>query len=151
MARNEKMKKKQHIVVDASVVTRWYVDEEWSDMALKLRDDYHREKLILIAPFLILYEVGNALRYCKELNKEDVINALKNLFKLQIRLVYLDDQFIEKMTEIAFLNNITAYDSSYCAISEIMDCIFISGDEKLTVKMNKPNIISLRDYENLKI
>jgi len=63
MARNEKIEMVKRIVVDASVITRWYLNEEWSDLSLKLRDDYEQGNLILIAPFLIYYEIGNALRY----------------------------------------------------------------------------------------
>jgi len=151
MARNEKIKTVKRIVIDASVITRWYINEEWTDIALELRNDYQQGKLILIAPFLIYYEVGNALRYCKDLTQQDVSNSLKSLLKLQIRLIYLDEKLLEKITEIAFLNNISIYDSSYCAIAEILGCEFITGDENLKIKMNKPYIFSIQEYQYSKI
>jgi predicted nucleic acid-binding protein len=150
MARNEKIETIKRVIIDASVITRWYLNEEWTNIALELRHDYELGKLMLIAPFLIYYEVGNALRYSKDLTQQDVASSLNSLLKLQIKLIYLDDKLIEKMSEIAFLNNITIYDSSYCAIAELLGCKFITGDERLKEKVNHSYFISLKNY-NYKI
>ena len=147
MAGNEKIEMVKRIVVDASVITRWYLNEEWSDLALKLRADYEQSKLILIAPFLIYYEIGNALRYSSDLTQQDVANSLKSIIKIQIKLIYLDEKLLEKTTEIAFLNNISIYDSNYCAIAEILNCKFVTGDDRLKEKVNQPYFISLKNYD----
>ena len=44
----------QEKVVDASVVVKWFADEEGSDRALKLRDGHIGGELSLVAPELIL-------------------------------------------------------------------------------------------------
>lgn len=53
------------IVVDASVVAKWYLIEEYSDNAIKLRNDYVRGLVQIIVPSLLEYEVLNALRYSR--------------------------------------------------------------------------------------
>ncbi|MDD1745106.1 MAG: type II toxin-antitoxin system VapC family toxin [Candidatus Methanoperedens sp.] len=44
-------------VLDASVVIKWFSEEEYTDRALKLRDDFFKGDIELVVPDLILYEV----------------------------------------------------------------------------------------------
>ena len=151
MAGKKKVKRKKAIVVDASVVTRWYLNEEWTEYALDLRSDYQKGKLRLVAPYLIYYEVGNALRFSSDLTQADIIEALTAFLKTQMNIIYFDEELIGKITEIAFLNNITIYDSTYCAIAEEYGYKLITGDEKLRKKVNKPYFLSLKSYDFNKI
>ena len=151
MARTKKIEKLKTVVIDASVVARWYLNEEWTENALDLRTDYQNRKLKLIAPYLIYYEVGNALRFSENLTQADIIDALRSLLKTQMTLIYFKGELIDKMTEIAFLNNITIYDSCYCAIAEVYGYKLITGDENLKKKVNKPYFFSLKDYKFIKL
>jgi len=52
------------IVVDASVVLKWFVEEEWSEQARSLLEAYREEEeLRFSAPKLLEFEVANVLRY----------------------------------------------------------------------------------------
>ena len=53
----------ERIVVDASVVVKWFVPEKDTGKALKLRDLYIRGDVELLSPTLLYYEVSNALRH----------------------------------------------------------------------------------------
>ena len=55
------------IVVDASVAVRWFNPEEHSERALALRDDHIARRVVLAAPSLLVWEVGDALGYNQEL------------------------------------------------------------------------------------
>ena len=50
-------------VLDASVVIKWFSEEEYTDIAVKLRDGFFKGCNELVVPDLLLYEVSNALRY----------------------------------------------------------------------------------------
>ena len=41
---------KTKVVIDASIVVKWFLEEEYSDKALKLRNDYVRGIISLAAP-----------------------------------------------------------------------------------------------------
>jgi len=51
------------IVVDASVAIRWCNVEQHAQKALAIREDYAKQRIDLVASYLLPYEVGNALRY----------------------------------------------------------------------------------------
>ncbi len=55
--------KAAEVVVDVSVVIKWFGEEEYSDKAILLRDRYIEGEISIIAPELMLYEVLNALYY----------------------------------------------------------------------------------------
>ncbi len=50
-------------VVDASVVVKWFVREEYTGEPLRLRDAYVDGLVDLLAPYLLPMEVLNALKY----------------------------------------------------------------------------------------
>ena len=60
------------IVVDDSVAAKWYLIEEYSDNAIKLRNDYVRGLVQIIVPSLLEYEVLNALRYSGVYNLDEL-------------------------------------------------------------------------------
>ncbi|MEQ9715814.1 MAG: hypothetical protein ABGF52_09810 [Candidatus Asgardarchaeum sp.] len=43
------------VVLDASVIVKWFVKEIYSDIALKLREDYLKGKIDIIVPSLVYY------------------------------------------------------------------------------------------------
>jgi predicted nucleic acid-binding protein len=50
------------VVADAPVVVKWFVEEEHTGDALRLRDDYVDRVVDVASPDLMPYEVLNALR-----------------------------------------------------------------------------------------
>jgi len=69
-------------VLDASVVIKWFSEEEYTDRALKLRDDFSKGEIELVVPDLMLYEVSNALRYNSDFDETDVAEAVGTLFDI---------------------------------------------------------------------
>ena len=45
------------------VIVKWFVEEEFSTQALRLRDDQVEQRVRVVVPALAGYEVLNALRY----------------------------------------------------------------------------------------
>ena len=60
---NKEMERPGNIVLDASVVVKLFVDEEYTDLSLQLLEDYLNGKVTLYSVQLMPYEVINALRY----------------------------------------------------------------------------------------
>ena len=92
----------QEKVVDASVVVKWFSDEEGSDRALKLRDGHIGGELSLVAPELILYEVTNALRYKPLFDSSKVSRAFHDLLEFQLILQQLISCLAIEMRGSAF-------------------------------------------------
>lgn len=138
----------QVFVVDASVAVKWYVQEKLRREALILRTDYAQGKIDLIAPQLMIYEVGNALRFRPDVTASDVKQYVKALKNMQVATGDLEEYLLQRAAEIAFDEGITFYDSSYLALAENYGTKVVSADKDLIRKLSrhKQLILDLEGY-----
>ncbi|MDA4132899.1 MAG: type II toxin-antitoxin system VapC family toxin, partial [Thaumarchaeota archaeon] len=106
-------------MIDASVVTKWFVEENHSDIALSLRDDYVSLKLKVIVPQIAVYEVLNALKYSHSFGTKDLTEVADTLRGYQLIENPLDGQLAHETIKLAMDRGITIYDAVYVAIGEI--------------------------------
>lgn len=138
-------------VVDASVVVKWVLKEEYTDDALLIRDRYIDGKIKLYAPPLIRYEVANAIWKAvrkKILDKLDAVKALENLIVLLPRIIKLKRENFLNALNLAIKYAITVYDAVYIVLRDIVGGVFITADRKLFDKVKKlKNIIFISDIK----
>ncbi|NUM36523.1 MAG: type II toxin-antitoxin system VapC family toxin [Candidatus Brocadiae bacterium] len=70
----------KQIVIDASAALKWRLrDEEATEQADAILNDFLNKRLILIVPTLFDYEITNALKVAASMNrisKEDALSAI---------------------------------------------------------------------------
>lgn len=126
----------REIVIDASVVLKWFVKaEENTDIALKIRQSHVEGKIVLSAPSLLPYEVINVLRYNPDFNEEAVEEAVKSLFLLNIRCCDATEENLKEAVVLAFKNNITVYDASYISTAKARNSKLLTADKQLKERM----------------
>lgn len=122
------------LVVDASVVLKWFLrDEKFGDRALDLLDRFVRDELDLTAPSLIVYEVINGLVIAQRrgrIAEEKVLSAISGFLDLGITFVDVTG-LEEKVLHSCRDFNCSAYDASYLAVAERSSLSFVTGDERL--------------------
>jgi predicted nucleic acid-binding protein len=82
---------RRQVVLDSSVVVKWFSKEDKSEEALKLLDSYLQGTVELVVSELLFYEVGNALRFKPDYDAEKLKKALTNLFHLQLKVTHLTE------------------------------------------------------------
>lgn len=130
------MAAKNNIILDASVIIKWFIDEEDSDKALSYLDIIQNNQRAVIVPSLLTYEIGNIL-----LNKKasvtmvgEIMNTLQNL-GLEVEDIGL--KWFRKIYQNSIDYSITFYDSAYITLMQKENCEFITADKKLFQKVNK--------------
>ncbi len=118
------------IVLDTSVILKWYLYEEDSDKALYYRTEYLNKLIDITVPDLILYEVSNALRYNKNYIINDIKLVVESIFLSKIKIVSPTVELINQAIEFANYFNVSIYDSTYLALASSLDFQFITADEK---------------------
>ena len=116
------------LVVDASIVAKWVMDEDGSDRALALRTETG-----LIAPSLIVSEVGNALWKAvrrREVTNADALAALGVAFGPFDALVANEELGVRAL-ELAIALAHPVYDCMYLALAERERAPLISADRAL--------------------
>ena len=123
------------VVVDASVIVKWFVEEEGSDKSLKLRDQYIEGRVGIIAPELVIFEALNALYYKKLFSEDELKEISEALEAYSLTLYPLRGEYADKAVEIALKNDVTIYDASYIALAVIKDAHMYTADKKLIRKL----------------
>jgi predicted nucleic acid-binding protein len=132
------MERRCEVVLDSSVVVKWFSKEVKSDQALALLDSYIQGSMVLVVSEILLCEVGNALRYKPDYNAEKLNAALTQLFNLRMKVVHLTETLMVRAGEIAYDGKITLYDALPVAIAEARKTVCITADEETQHKKLSP-------------
>jgi predicted nucleic acid-binding protein len=131
------------LVIDASVVIKWVVDEPGTAEALSLRR--HR----LFAPELLVAECANILwkkARRDELSLHEALFAARLLQRADIELSPMRG-LLEPATRLAITLDHPAYDCAYLALAERLSCDLITADRRLSSKPLpvgfKPKVLAL--------
>jgi predicted nucleic acid-binding protein len=119
------------IVIDASVLVKWYVREVHSDKALVLRDKHINGELELAAPVLISYETLNALKYTGLFSNKEIKQIAASIQNYGISLHGLEGKTTELTLDAVEKNDVTVYDGAYLGLAMNLGAEFITADQKL--------------------
>ena len=132
-------------VVDASVVVKWFKDEEHSREALKLRDDWVGGAVTLYAVELLPYEVLNALRYDPAQTSETLKEAAASLIDYQFQPTPFAEM-ADELTDNALRHGITVYDAAYLTAAQNLGAKAYTADKKLIAKVAGDTLRHIADY-----
>ncbi|RLG43830.1 MAG: PIN domain nuclease [Thermoproteota archaeon] len=144
---SDQMEESKVLVLDASVIVKWFNEEDYSDLAVKIRDFYIEELLEIEVPELMFYEVGNALRYNPNFGIEDVARALRDLEDLQLITHPLRGKLAELTSECAFRYGLTLYDSAYVALALLRRTTYYTADEDVVNRVSAPLVKHISEFK----
>lgn len=122
-----------HLVIDASVACKWYLDEDESDRAQAILDGDE----LLVAPALLLAEVGNVL--WQRLRKgqiqprqaDEIVTHLPDVFLV---LAEARDLLADAVAIARSLDH-PIYDCFYLALTKRWDAPLVTADDSLLPKI----------------
>ncbi|HEX6288971.1 MAG TPA: type II toxin-antitoxin system VapC family toxin [Herpetosiphonaceae bacterium] len=139
------------LVVDSSVVIKWFDAEPYATEAERILLAYEQGTLTLLAPDLLLAEVGNIIwkkhtllqRWSATESQEALANFQALSFTLISTSTLLDDAF-----HLAVTQQRTVYDSLYLALSPRERCPFVTADERFVnaVHSTFPQVVWIANW-----
>jgi len=138
---------KTALVLDASVLLKWYYDENDSDKAIAIRDKFNRSELDILVPQILYYEVSNVFRYNKMYELAEKNRMINNLFSLglETRLLSSEDMIIAN--ELANTCNVTIYDAVYLSLARQLGIPLVTADEEFVKKVRAKDAVALNDWK----
>ncbi|MBS7635520.1 type II toxin-antitoxin system VapC family toxin [Candidatus Bathyarchaeota archaeon] len=143
---------KDKVVADASVIVKWVMPEDYTENALRLRDDFLDGRVDIHAPSILLLEVATALRkyYLKGfIGKDTAERALGLIASSEIRLHEIDIDMTLKSLRMSLDYNITVYDAAYIVLASRLSATVYTADDRLlsNQKMLELEIVKhIREY-----
>jgi predicted nucleic acid-binding protein len=87
-------------------------------------------------PELLLYEVGNALKFISFLlTSEKIKDKIESLFKLKMNIYPFDYDILQFSVDLAIERDITIYDAYFLTLAREIESTFITSDEILYNKI----------------
>lgn len=131
------------MILDSSVIFKWFINEEGTDRALMILQDIKKKKISMSVPRLLFYEIGNSLLYHQPLT-EDKIGYASNILK-ELPFSFYDFTFKEWHAIITESHNynISFYDYSYLFLAKKLNTQLITADRKLFGKTKKLGFVKL--------
>lgn len=127
-------------VIDASVIVKWFVNEDGTREALELRDMHISGKIKIVVPELVFLEVLNALRY--KGHDEKALNEVNNnLWELQLHVEKINKFLLNKVASISLTHDLSFYDAFYVALAVLSGIQIITADKDLS---KIPNVVMLK-------
>jgi len=131
-----------NLVIDASVLIKFYVPEILSDRAERLLAKVEREEIGLLAPDLIYPEAGNTLwkkQRLKELTRFEVEEITDAILSLPLK-IESSKPLLSLAVELATVYGITVYDALYISLTKVYETTWITADRKLAEGLGKTDL-----------
>ena len=128
----------REIILDSSVVVKWFSSETKSVEALNLLDSYTQGAVELVVSEILYCEVANALRYKPDYDTQKWKTAVAQLFNLHMNVAHLTQDLTARAGEIAYEGKVTFYDALPVAIAEHKKTICITADQETQYKKLQP-------------
>lgn len=138
---------KKTLILDASVIIKWYFEEQDSEKAIRIRDLYRNYIIEIIVPDLLYYEITNAIRFNRNITAREKIRIIKNLFEINLETKVLDTQdFIDALNS-ADKYDTTIYDTIYYILAKKLNGKYITADQDFYSKVNDKNVELLENWK----
>ena len=128
-----------NLVMDASVLIKFYVPEILSDRAERLLAKVEKKDIDLLAPDLIYPEAGNILwkkQRLKELTPSEVEEITDAILSLPLK-IEASESLLPLAVDIAIAYGITVYDALYLSLARVYETTLITADRKLVEVLAK--------------
>ncbi len=139
------------LVVDSSIVFKWFVAEDDSDIAHSILEAWQQKNLKCHAPEWMLAEVGNILwkrQRRAEITAQFASDCLNDVNALPLEWAG-SRCLLPAALILAMTHGRTVYDSIYLALAIRLGCPFVTADDRLAnaVAPHIPNVVKLSDWK----
>jgi predicted nucleic acid-binding protein len=139
----------ESLVLDASVIAKWYNKEQYSDRALRFMNGYIEGVLTLSEPIIVLYEVSNAIYKNPQLEASDALKAIKSLMSLLKDVVETPSSMdLWETMRLARMVKTSFYDASYIYHAKKCNLKLVTADDDMSRKaMGIVEVIHLKEID----
>ena len=136
----------ERIVADASVIVKFFKDENYSEKSRKLREKLIVGEIIMFEPYLLRYEILNAMIYSKNKYRAfEIGNIARALMNYDLKIIENEALFAEAI-RISIANKLNIYDSTYVALASMTKSTLYTADQKLIDAVRLPFVKHIKDY-----
>lgn len=132
------------LVIDASVIVKWFHDEELTPAAITLQDKINAGAVTAYIPDLALYEVANVLVRGIGEEQATINRALEILATMPWSIIPPTVHLLREAIALAATHSrLSVYDATYVILALQQHAKLITADRKLYRAVNLPSVFLL--------
>jgi predicted nucleic acid-binding protein len=135
------------IILDASVLVKFFSDDEKDKISLKLLEQYSKQKCSFAILEISLYEMVNALKLSKKSSSKMTYEAVAAILEMKQKTIPFSLELIKKSLEIMDMFKIAIYDALYVAAAEIEHIPLLTADYKHQPKKMSKQIVFYDEWK----
>jgi len=135
-----------NLVLDASIIAKWFFEEDATDRALVLLEKHKLGDIKINAPILLLFEFGNTAikKFREDIDtKSEFKQDIQDLLTIDVNFINPDEENLRQTYALAHKYELTFYDATYIATAQNLKCDFVTADKKLHQKTKKLKFVKL--------
>ena len=126
------------VVVDASVVLRWFVEQEGHEQAVGWLRRFVADPELLVAPDLLRFEVHGALaRLTPKRDPDWARRSFERFDRLGIRMLSTDAKLFDRALALSAELRIAGYDAVYIAHAEALKLPWLTADRRVLRRLGR--------------
>lgn len=123
------------LLLDSSVVVKWFREEVDSDKALAIQAKFVSGALDIQISELTFFETANALRYSGDYATDEVCACLESIVALGISAYAFDFGVLKSAVDGCFEMGISIYDAYLVALAKTLGLSLVTADDKLFARV----------------
>lgn len=136
----------EKIILDTSVIAKWFKSEEGTPQAIKYLEDFKEKKILIIVPDIVALELANVLYWGAGYKEDKLKEALSSYFQLELQSVPLNQRIIQGAGEMMEKHSISIYDAIFICLAETYRIPLLTADTKHHRKKYSGKIKYLTDF-----
>lgn len=126
----------QKVVVDTSVVAKWFFPEKGRTEALKLKDQHLHGKISICTRDLLLYELTSVFKNYSliKIEEADFSLAASALSALRLEIFPLEFGEMSDLFSLSYHLDVSVYDCSFLLLAKRLRTALYTADKKLHLK-----------------
>lgn len=132
------------ILLDSSVILKWFLKEDGADTAIQYRRLSKRGKIDVAISEFSFYELANVLRFNKNMTQEKVHRAISDVAQAGLPILPFDITALHIAIESAYEYDISIYDAYFVAQADLEGMRLVTADQRLAAMVkNRSDIVTL--------
>ncbi len=124
----------EKVVLDTSVIVKWFVEESGSGQANQILNLYQKNKVGIVVPEIVCLELINALKFGAGFDENGLKEALTAFVNLDLEMVPLFESYFNELINIMSDFRIAAYDAYFIVTAKSKQIDLITADKKHHLK-----------------
>lgn len=130
-------------VFDASVVIKWYFEEEHTATARVFLQKLEDQEIEVIEPDLIYIELGNILTKSKSTTPRERTLIFNAIQEMPWSIYSVNPAMIEKIIATAKQYSLSFYDAYYVYLAQQYEATLVTADKKIVLAINNTKLAIL--------